>query len=169
MDLSFSAHPHHNCDVTLVCTRFLAHPTSHLVSGPKPFFDLKKIQYLNELFFNLSFFDLSPTCFHGPLLLMPLNFTALGKQERLICLGFSLPSGPFIYCGPFDNQEMFCVRMSPHVEFALGTQFPLATCSSHLIHPPPAIHTRLLRQLTALSMEPFWGSGPQAKLTIWML
>ena len=55
MDLSFSAHPHHHCDVTLVCSRFLAHPISHLVSGPKPFFVLKKIQYLNELFFIFLF------------------------------------------------------------------------------------------------------------------
>ena len=59
MDLSFSAHPHHHCDVTLVCSWFLAHPTSHLMGGPTPFF--LKIQYLGDpffFFFCLSFFFL---------------------------------------------------------------------------------------------------------------
>ena len=121
MDLSFSAHPHHHCDVTLVCSWFLAHPTSHLMCGPKPFFFFKDtVLRCSFFFFFLSFFlfyffDLSPTSFHVLLLLIPLGFTALGKQERLICLGLSLPRGPCIYCRPFDNQELFCALTSPHI------------------------------------------------------
>ena len=167
MDLSFPAHPHPHRDVTLMCSRFPAHPTSHLVGGQHFFFF--KIQYLADLFLCLSFlFDLSPTSFHVLFLLIPLDFTASGKQERLICLGPSLPGGPCVYCKPFDNQEMFCALTSPCVELELGSQLPLPTCASNLIHPPPTIHITHLPQLTALSMELFWGSGPPAKLTVWM-
>ena len=84
-----------------------------------------QIQYWGELFLSLFSLDLNPTSFHGLLLLIPLDFTALEKQERLICLGFSFPRGPFIYCQLFDNQEMFCALTSTRTEFELGSQLPL--------------------------------------------
>ena len=37
MDLSFPVHAHPHRDVTLVCSHFPAHPTSHLVGGPTHF------------------------------------------------------------------------------------------------------------------------------------
>ena len=167
MDLSFPAHPHPHHDVTLVCSRLPVHPTSHLGVGQHFFF--LKIRCLADLFLCVSFlFDLSPTSFHVLFLLIPLDFTASGKQERLICLGLSLPRETCVYCRPFDNQEMFCALTSPRVDFELGSQLPLPACASHLIHPPPTVHTTHLPQLMALSMELFWGSGLPAKLTVWM-
>ena len=71
--------------------------------------------------------------------------------------------------------ECMCVRMCgcECVHTPMGGGEPgFPATRSLLYHPPPPmppLHPIThLAQLKALSMELFWGSGPPAKLTVWM-
>ena len=55
MDFSFPAHPHHHGDVTLVCSRLPAHPTSYLLSSQTPFFFFFFLRYSTWVIFSFIF------------------------------------------------------------------------------------------------------------------